>query len=217
MDRWNRIEHVTLWVHVESNTGVYRVYEKISTLPRRMVIVDKHHNDVSKWKKLNFVPNNQWLKNPWGKKIRMEIEGMDTPIADKPLLQLKVKPVKKRQRKRSVTTTMGPIQKTATDDCHPTHWSRCCRRTKIVPLQQYYQWIVVPQVFRSFTCSGTCHIKYRNNVTWTLLSQMTSPSRAPCCIPTGFNSMTLLIYDNQTATFASKTVHDLLVATCGCF
>ncbi|XP_028398476.1 inhibin beta E chain-like [Dendronephthya gigantea] len=217
IDRWNRIDHVTLWMHVEANTGVYRVYEKISTSPRRMVIVDEHESDVSQWKKLNFVPNRQWLEKPWGRKIRIEIEGIETPIAHKPLLQLKVKPVIKRHRKRSVvSTTVNPsVKATVTDDCIPKNLGLCCRHTRNIDMSSYYPWIVVPNPFRSFTCSGTCTLRHRTNNTWTLLTQITNV-RQPCCVPTSFDTATLLIYDGTSTTYKTKIINDLLVTNCGC-
>lgn len=219
-----RIEQVTLWLHVNGNTGLYEVYEKISTQPRRMVFMDRHYDNASEWKKLVFTPSKLWLQNPW-RKLRIEIKGVETSVGDKPVLQLNLKRREKRLKKRH--SMLSPTA-TTTDDCHPTKKSLCCRHLRDVPLQQIYSWVIIPVTYRAYTCSGRCVVKHRNNNTWSYFSQVSKPTREPCCVPTDFEPMTVLYFDSTIPKSKKKknvpvvqpikkmTIKNAIVKSCGC-
>ena len=187
--------------------------------------MDTHYDKTSTWKKIIFTPNALWLKNPW-RKLRIEVKGLESPAVHKPLLQLNLKPKEKRLKKRHVAPTYLPA--TATDDCTktPTGQNLCCKHSRDIPISSHYSWIIVPSTYRAYTCAGNCPIKHRNNNTWAYLAQSTSPNREPCCVPTGFGSLSVLMVDPYSKnvpqnskvppSIIKKDLENLVVTSCGC-
>jgi hypothetical protein len=221
LDRYN-IEHVILWLHVKGNVGSYRVYEKMSSLPRRMIFMGKYEKDALEWKKITFTPNKLWLENPL-RKLRIEVKGLKESVSNKPMLQVDFKQKKKRLTKRhAVQTTYTPA--TATVDCPPNKKNLCCRHNRVIQLKKHYDWILYPKSYRAYTCAGDCNLlSYRKNSTWSLLAHAMNPQRTPCCIPTAFESLSVIARASSSSSTKIKfanvkkvTLKDVVVKSCGC-
>ena len=212
LDRY-RIEHATLWLHISGNTSLYEVYEKFSTLPRRLVFMDKYQDNVSKWKKITFVPSQVWMRNPL-RKIRIEIEGVETPITQKPLLQINVQRKKMRVKKRHVPPTTAYPTDTVTDDCHPTSKSLCCKHKRQLPYMSVAPMVAGGSNYLTYTCSGRCDPYHRNNDTWTYVSALVAPTREPCCVPTSYEPINVLV--NVNGIIKRVLLNDFKVRSCGC-
>lgn len=175
--------------------------------------MDKYQDNVSKWKKITFVPSQVWMRNPL-KKIRIEIEGVETPITEKPLLQIDVQRKKMRLKKRhaqAASPTKVYPTGTITDDCNPNRKSLCCKHSRHLP---FLPSVLSSQNYLTYTCSGRCDPKHRNNDTWTYLSAVTAPRREPCCVPTSFEPITLIVRKNGG--YQTLVLDDFKVKTCGC-
>ena len=205
-----RVEHASLWLHLDKATEHYDVYEKISNLPRRLIYALKYSRETDgKWRKLIFQPSEIWRDHPW-RKMRIELEGVKPPVVEKPFLQLSLKKKSKRIQKRSQSSD------TTTLDCLPNDKSLCCKHKRTIQIAKVLTWVVYPKVYEAFTCSGTCTPLHRNNNTWTHVSQRANPPRAPCCVPTAFSGINVMTLSKDGTGFEKRFIKDIQVSKCGC-
>ena len=178
-----------------------------------MVFKDKYQDNVSNWKKITFVPSQAWLQNPL-RKIRIEIQGVETPIVQRPLLQINVQRKKKHMKKRNARNSPG-FPSTATSDCNPKDKTLCCRHTRTIPYRTLAPFVVAGgRNYRTNTCAGRCDPYHRNNNTWTFVSSVVQPIRSPCCVPTSFQPINVLV--NVNGIIKRLLLKDFKVKTCGC-
>lgn len=200
-------------MHLKPNTRQYEVYEKVSSLPRRLVFTNTFDGNAMEWMKLAFTPSKLWLENP-RRKLRIEISGIESSHGGRPLLQLNLKREEKRLKRRHATSF---YKGAATTDCLQKRPGLCCKYRRNIPIGRFIPWIAVPRVLRAFTCAGDCIVNHRSNITWTLIGQIgRAPIRKPCCVPTAFDPITVLLINKPNTPIKKTVINDLLVRSCGC-
>ncbi|XP_064537595.1 uncharacterized protein myo [Drosophila montana] len=112
---------------------------------------------------------------------------------------------KKHRRKRSVYL-----------DCiESDHELRCCRYPLKVNFTSFgWHFVVAPDSFDAYFCSGECRVGYLEQYPHTHLAALTT-SATPCCSPTKMSSLSLLYFD-ESHNLVLSVIPNMSVEGCSC-
>ena len=210
---------VTIWLPAKKATKSkkskrhwFQVYDRIwkgrNLLINGTIDSDRSFGSDSDWKAFKLMPNKDWYRTPW-KTLHLEIEGINevyngsvmSSEDQRPRLEVRTRPIKKRVRKRS----------TETRDC-PSD-GRCCKHRMTLSLKSI-PWILMPSHIEALVCRGDCPPLHRSRWLWSFLSQV-QRKRKPCCVPTKLAPVSVIHYNDQRQLITSE-VNNMMVRSCGC-
>ncbi|KAK4336819.1 hypothetical protein RND71_043940 [Anisodus tanguticus] len=100
----------------------------------------------------------------------------------------------------------------------------CSRYSMYVDFKEigWEDWILAPRGYDAFFCYGDCSLSFVRNTNTTNHATIQSLSNGiqpdnippPCCVPTGFTSITMIYKDRNTSVL--KIYEDMIVTNCGC-
>lgn len=120
-----------------------------------------------------------------------------------PFIEIQTKEIRRKRSKRQL-------------DCAQTgRETRCCRYPLRVDFRQFgWDWVIAPDVYDAYYCSGECPQGYLPRYHHSYVSQLGS-SFSPCCSPRKLSSLSLLYYDNNKQVIHS-IIPNMAVDKCSC-
>lgn len=124
-------------------------------------------------------------------------------ILQAPYIEIQTKEIRRKRTKRQL-------------DCAQTgRETRCCRYPLRVDFREFgWDWVIAPDVYDAYYCSGECPQGYLPRYSHSYVSQLGS-SFSPCCSPKKLSSLSLLYYDNNKQVIHS-IIPNMAVDKCSC-
>ncbi|KAJ6630925.1 Growth/differentiation factor 8 [Pseudolycoriella hygida] len=137
---------------------------------------------VIEWIKHPLVPQEIVIKTT--KQWMRQIITLDSNSKNAPYIEIQTKEIRRKRAKRQL-------------DCAHTGETRCCRYPLRVDFRQFgWDWVIAPDVYDAYYCSGECPQGYLPRYHHSYVSQLGS-SFSPCCSPKKLSSLSLLYYDSN--------------------
>ncbi|XP_039256232.2 growth/differentiation factor 8-like [Styela clava] len=97
---------------------------------------------------------------------------------------------------------------------------RCCKYDFEIDFRAMgWDWIINPNIYRSYHCAGECPVLFLQTNQHKVLAMHSGQNQpkaaSPCCAPTKMAPMSMLYFDNEENIIYSD-VPDMIVKRCGC-
>lgn len=124
-----------------------------------------------------------------------------------PYIEVHTKDARRRRRRRSTTFSFNCRE----SDKEP----RCCRYPLRVDFRKFgWEWIIAPDVYEAFYCSGECPLNFQTKQGHTYVSAL-SASVSHCCSPRKLSPLSLLYFDENKQVIHS-IIPNMAVERCSC-
>lgn len=153
-------------------------------------------------------------------RLKRHAEDMNTWRSSQPILYTYTDDGKYKHRTKSEMTSVR--RKRATRKVTKT---QCKRQRMYVNFTRvdWNDWIVAPPGYEAYFCHGVCdfpiadHLNATNHAIVQTLFNSMRPSQVPraCCVPTEFNSISMLYLDDEEKVVL-KNYKEMVVVGCGC-